>query len=151
LLLIGCVNEFTWNAKNLYLGYLIPYTFHNPTVVLLKPFTIPLFAFALMIFNSVRVRLPIIIVCAVLSALSILAKPNYGLALVPALILVSGYAMWKKWSLNGYLLAAIVLPIVATLGWQYFYYGAASGGGFEFAPLKVMSYFSPDGLFLKFL
>jgi hypothetical protein len=151
LLLVGPINLLTRNSHNLYFGYLMPNTLHNPTIVLLKAFILPIYAFALVGLQGIKVRPVLVVVCALIVGLSILAKPNYGMALVPALLLLAAYAFWRKRSVNWYLIAASVIPVLAVLAWQYWYYGSSIGGGFKIAPFEIMSAFSPTGLFPKFL
>lgn len=149
LLLVGPINVFTWSSQNLYLGYLVANVYHNPTIVLLKPFALLLFLFALRIIDARKISWQMLVLCAGVAVLGVFAKPNYAIALLPALIIVVIYAYAKKWIINWALLGTLILPTLGALGWQFFFYQTGNTGRFEFAPLAVMSAFSPDGLLLK--
>ena len=43
LMLLGPISVFTWSRHQLYLGYIMPNVFHNPTVTLLKPLAVAWF------------------------------------------------------------------------------------------------------------
>ncbi len=141
LLLVGPINLFTLLAGNLYLGYLNPNTYHNPTTVLLKPLALGVCLFVLRGLRGETVRTPLLIVSAALAALSTLAKPSLALALLPALPLLIGFRWWRGQPFNGrLLLLGVALPMFGVLLWQYLYFtGASSQSGFEIAPFKVIN------------
>lgn len=151
LMLVGPINELTWSRRNLYWGYIMPNAYHNPTVILSKPFALLIFAFALRIWDSGKVSVFTLGACTVIAVLGVFAKPNYSLALLPALMVIVLITLWKRHALQWRLLTAIIVPIVAALAWQYVYYGNASEGGFEFAPLKAVGHHSPEGLLPKLI
>lgn len=151
LMLVGPVNILTWPEQHLYFGYLAPYSYHNPTVLLLRPFALILFLLGIRAFADIKVNLKIIVLGAALAVLSTIAKPNYGIALIPALLLVTLYFLYQKLQLSWRLLAALILPIIAVLAWQYIFYLDQGMGGFEFAPLKVVRYFSRQNPLIEFL
>jgi hypothetical protein len=151
LMLIGPINILTWPEKNLYLGYLTPYSYHNPTVLLLRPFALILFILGIRAFAGLKANPSIVVLGVIVAVLSTLAKPNYGIALIPALLLVTLYFFYRKFPLDWRLLAALILPIIAVLAWQYIFYLDQGMGGFEFAPLKVVLYFSRHNLLFEFL
>jgi hypothetical protein len=151
LMLVGPVNILTWQQQNLYLGYFVPYSYHNPTVILLRPFALILFLLGLRAFADLKANSRLIVLAAVFAVLSTIAKPNYGIALIPALILFTLYFLYRKFYFNWRLLAALILPIIAVLGWQYIFYHDQGMGGFEFAPLKIVLYFSQSNLLVEFL
>lgn len=148
VMLVSSINLLTWGRQNLYLGYLAANTYQNPTILLSKPFSLLLFAFAIMVFSEGQVRYSTIALCALTALLATFAKPNYPMALVPAVVIAAGYTFLKKRTVNRLLLAAIVVPVTAALAWQYAFYQSDQAGGFEIAPLKVMNFYSPDGLVL---
>jgi hypothetical protein len=135
LMFMGPINFLT--QSNLYFGYIAPYSYHNPTVVLLRPFAVILFLLAVQIFEGGKADWITLLICALIAVASTLAKPNYGIALIPALILFAIYLSFRKYPVDWRLLGAIILPVMAVLGWQLFFYQDQGMGGFEFAPFKV--------------
>jgi hypothetical protein len=82
-----------------YLGYIGIQAYHNPTIHGIKPIALLLFWFTLAMFPSTATRQPTrrgmlplhTAALATLTILSALAKPNYIICLVPALMLIAGY------------------------------------------------------------
>jgi hypothetical protein len=78
------INIFT--PENLYFGYFAPNVYHNPTIIIMKPFALLLFFLSLRLFGQEK---PLsrwwIIPFALLSFLSMIAKPSFIIAFVPAL------------------------------------------------------------------
>lgn len=152
LILANPITMPTWGNHNLYLGYLVANTYHNPTVLLLKPFALLTFLFILRALDGEQVGWKALAVCVILAVLGTTAKPNYALALVPALGLMGLYIYWKKRPINWRLFATIFLSLAGMLLYQYISYKSSNGGGFELAPLKISDLYSPDGLaFLRFI
>ena len=79
------------------LGYINPIVYHNPTIIAARLFVIPLSLLAFRIFQaqpyrSLNQRVYIALLSAALALLSILAKPSYAFALLPACCL---FALWR--------------------------------------------------------
>jgi hypothetical protein len=152
MMLVGSINLFTWGKTgtllDTYFGYITPNSFHSPTLILMKPFALVLFGYAVKVFAGEPSRGRGVWVCFAIAFLCTLAKPNYSIALIPALGLMSVYSIWKRQPLDWRLLiVGIGLPIIGLLGWQ-FLYQTRGRGGFAFEPLRVMNDLSPDGLLL---
>lgn len=89
------VNFFT--PENLYFGYLVPHVYHNPTMIIMKPFAIIIFFLALPLFlNNKPVSRRWIFPLAILTSLSIVAKPSFIIAFVPALGLITFALMIRR-------------------------------------------------------
>ncbi|MBA3872710.1 MAG: hypothetical protein H0X30_26540 [Anaerolineae bacterium] len=152
LMLVGPINMLTWGSQNLSLGYIPSHTYHNPTIVLLKPLALLLFLYAVRLFESVKSRRTTILACALITFLTSIAKPNYTIALIPAIGCLVLYALVRKQSLNwALLIIGIALPAAEVLLWQLNYARGSSIGGFMIAPLAVMSLYSPENLLPKFI
>lgn len=134
--------------RQLYLGYLSPNTYHNPTIILLKPFALLSFSYAIACVNSKRAaNNEFILTSALLTIACALTKPSFTICVLPALVLV---AMIRRFSgaAPGWKLLTFgfVIPAVATLGIQFqLTYGASQMEGLYggqshivFAPLVVM-------------
>jgi hypothetical protein len=140
LMFIGPINLLTWGTPNLLYGYLTGNTFHNPTVLLSKPFALIVFWYGAQAFSGRQRHFRQYLICAVIAFFGTLAKPSYSIAFIPALALAVFYCLVRHRPLDWGLLATIAIPILGVLGWQYFYH-SDSMGGFEFAPLKVAELF----------
>jgi hypothetical protein len=151
LTLVAPVTLLTWGRQNLYLGYIGIESFHNPTIILLKPLTLWLFLFALRVFQT-QTSVRMVLSCATIAALSAITKPNYAICLLPALALYTLYTLYRKQPLDWrLLLVGIVTPTVTVIAWQWFFYRYQGIGGFAIAPFQVMSFYSPDLLLPKFV
>ncbi len=144
-----------------YLGYIGFQAYHNPTIHGIKPIALLLFWFALAIFPAITSdqRGSLIwhtAATAALTILSALAKPNYIICLVPALMLLAGYRFIRKQPVRWLMLAfGVVIPGGLVLVWQYAITYAAQGpvmqsSSIVFAPFAVMGGYS-SWLFAKFL
>lgn len=152
LLLVGPINLFTWSGNNLLYGYIPTNVYHNPTIVLLKPFALLLFLHGLRIFSTSHPSRLILISTAAVTVLGTIAKPNYVIAFIPALVLCVGFAFIRKQQINwALLLIGIFLPACEILLWQLNYVRGSSLGGFIFAPFQVMQGYSPHNLLPKFI
>ncbi len=108
-------------------AFLFANTYHNPTVNLLKPLAILLFFVILnMMQNPQRRLLFLTIAAATLTVLATLAKPNYTIAIAPAIFLVIVYSFLRPFRIPRiWLVAAVLVPAAVVLIWQFtFLYGA---------------------------
>ncbi len=143
LLLVAPVNLLTLPEKNLYFGYIGISVYHSPTIVLLKPFALLLFAFTVAVLDrSLRWRPRTLIAGWLLVTLALLAKPNDVLVLLPALLVVIAYRFWRRDRSDfKTLIGALVVPMILLLGVSYvlMYLFIGDGkSGVQFAPLAVV-------------
>jgi len=141
LMLVNAPAMFALMDHHLYFGYLPPNTFHNPTVILLKPFAILLHLSVVALLNGRTVSSSRVALLAVLSAL---AKPSYLICLLPAAVL---YGLIRPLSrdLLRTLLLALVIPSVGILGLQYYFayvLGQPHPAHIVWAPLIVFQHWS---------
>ena len=129
-----------------YFGYIGLANYHNPTVQLLRPFTLPLFILALQVFIKPKNPNWMTAASALLVIISTLVKPSLTVCLLPSMAFFSGLAILKKKTIDWKLeIFGFVIPAVVTLIWEYFvsYSGA---GNVEthiiFAPFVVERAFS---------
>ncbi|MBI9047730.1 MAG: hypothetical protein JEZ06_24815 [Anaerolineaceae bacterium] len=134
-----------------YLGYIGITTYHNSTVILLKPIALLSFLIGLRVFGYKKNPLWMIAAAFVLSVLSPLAKPNYVLCILPALgIFTVIYWLQKKdldWKL---LIIGFFIPSVGVLVWQFLLTYTSNEPGIIFAPFGVWKAYS-EYLLPKFL
>lgn len=95
LAIIMPINFFT--PENLYFGYLVPHVYHNPTVNIMKPFSILLFFMTLQLFFNPKPLSPWwIIPFALVTFLSLVAKPSFIIAFVPTLGIITLILMLRQ-------------------------------------------------------
>ena len=129
------------------LGYVNPTTYHNPTIIALRPLALALFlSINAYIINYSKhylasPRLEVILL-AILTILCGLGKPNYLIALLPALVL---WLIWQRWRNQSIAwqraLLGVLIPAVLFLGWQYYFTyinptGQLEGSRIVFAPFR---------------
>lgn len=121
--------------QHLYLGYITANVYHNPTLILLVP--IALLHFILTCeFLGEEISSDKILkkssLLALLTVLSIVAKPNYIIVFLPAIF---GYLMINHFFFSNnkirkqeiVLILAVSVPTLLLLAWQYlFFYGGES-------------------------
>ncbi|HEX2993728.1 MAG TPA: hypothetical protein VHP14_02830 [Anaerolineales bacterium] len=133
-----------WDGA-MYLGYIGITSYHNPTIILMKPFAVLQFIFACQCFYETRlVKNWQIILSAAVSSLCTFIKPNFAICILPALAVFSVYCILKRKYLNyKALFWGLILPTVTVLGWQFVltYYDDQSSAVI-FLPLVVMSVYS---------
>jgi hypothetical protein len=134
-----------------YYGYIGLADYHNPTMLLLRPLALISFYFAFRIFDKPRNPGWMMAVSALAVILSALAKPNYLMSILPA-ILVMGI-IWRirkqNWDWRLFLFG-FVIPGVAVLAVQWLLaYGSSEATSIMLNPF-VEQHFS-DYLLWKFL
>jgi hypothetical protein len=144
-----------------YFGYIGINVFHNPTTIVLKPFVLLGFYYAVAAVQPELITggRKSIVICAITTALSIVAKPSFIICLLPAAA-ITMICLWIKkqeldWKLFIY---GIIMPAVLILAMQYAmtYSTAQSHALYRedskiiFAPFQVMHYYSA-WLLWKFL
>lgn len=137
--------------KRLYFGYLYSNTYHNPTILALKPFALGVLLLAVLLLGGAKERSwPWGLAAAGAAVLGCLGKPSLAIALLPALVMLCAL----RWALRLPVAARnalwIIVPTLLCLAWQYqFTFGATAPkgtvltqGGIILEPLAVMGLFS---------
>jgi hypothetical protein len=132
----------SWRSGVVYLSYISPNSYHNPTILLMKPLALWLFLLALRVAPAGRTPGSLLLVTALLALGGVLAKPSFIIALIPALGLLCLVDLLQGRRLDWPLLFAIGLPSGIALAWQLFFYQGAYDSGFAFAPLEMMAYWT---------
>lgn len=155
LLFVGPINLLTIDERRIYLGYLVPHIYHNPTMVILKPLALVSFW---LVWRGLSAPVgeeswSLALWSANVLVLTTLAKPNYTLCLLPA---VGVYALWQmvmrrevNWR---FVLVGVYYPALFILGVQYVfaYVSGNVEGGVEFAPFAYFRIYYVSGLMPKF-
>jgi hypothetical protein len=101
---------------------------------------------AVRIFRHPRSPLWLVLLSAGVTLTAMLCKPNYGIALVPALVVMAGWLMWKKQPLDGRMLIwGQIAPMLASLAYQavlIYLLPESEGAGIIIAPFQVESIYS---------
>lgn len=95
LMLLVPINIFT--PENLYFGYFTPHVYHNPTVNIMKPFSVLLFFMSLQLFRQKEVLAWWwIFPFALVTFFSLVAKPSFVIAFVPTLgLITAAFILWR--------------------------------------------------------
>jgi hypothetical protein len=117
----------------------------NPTEVIVLPFVFLLVVKVAEVLESSRPDRRLVVVTTLLSTGAALAKPALTVALIPATILIVGFATFRR-SISGAaaraLLLAVVAPSAAILVWQTWFLengGVPQGASeFELLPLQTL-------------
>jgi hypothetical protein len=156
LMLLMPINIFT--AENLYFGYFAPHAYHNPTVNIMKPFSVLLFFMSLNLFHQKEVlKWQWIFPFALLTFLSLVAKPSFIMVFVPTLGLITvasilwrivqglqarqsimdilGGVLQRQYINWPVLILGIVIPSFAILAYQSMTW--TSSGGIGIDPFRV--------------
>jgi hypothetical protein len=128
-----------FNPQNLYFGFFAPNVYHNPTVNLMKPSAVALFFAGLACFNPKWRPQPLplwTVGYALLTSVCLFSKPNFIIAWLPALALITLYCVLRRrpvhWPLliGGIVLPAGALLFVQTQTWT-------GGAGIEWSPFEI--------------
>ena len=146
VLYLAPINILTLGGENLYFGYIAANTYHNPTSILLKPIAVAQFLLALYLLAHNRIPLWMLGAAFALSIVGAFVKPNYALAMLPALALITLWRMihhqpveWRA-ILFGYgIINALVLLLQYTVV-------AGSRGQIYIAPLESIRFTEPSDL-----
>jgi hypothetical protein len=137
-----------------YFGYIGMANYHNPTVQYLHPFALALFIIATQIFQPSKNKGWLTLLAAALMIISNLIKPNYTLCLLPAMLLVIIWVIYKKqnwdWKLAFF---GFFIPAIITLIGEFLVSYILPNNidtQIVFWPLVVESAFS-QYLFIKFI
>jgi hypothetical protein len=138
LMLLGPISVLTWRSHQMYLGYIVPNVFHNPTVALVKPLALASFWSVTRARSGARGWL----VAGLLTLAATLAKPSFTVAFLPALALwlvlarLSGRAVETRAGLASLATGAAVVAFQAWLR------GTGEASLLVVAPLEVMGFYS---------
>jgi len=107
---------------HLYLGYVTPLVFHNPTILIAKVVGVVYFCLSLELFKKESIRFLDFVLFLLLSILSALAKPSFLVTFVPAfgmVLLLECYLSKKiRKKLIGIYLISMVVPVIIIFLWQ---------------------------------
>lgn len=136
-----------------YNGYIGLANYHNPTIHLLKPFALLSFIYASKGVSGERSSWGHIALAAFLMLVCAWIKPNYTLAILPALVLVIGIRLIQRVKVDRkMLILGFYLPglISMFIQWLIAYYYGDPSEGIIFAPFVVEGAYSQN-LWIKFL
>lgn len=144
MLIIWLLNAITiLVAFDWYWGYIVMNAHHSATTTLIKPMSLGLLLFAVHALRTTRSAWIIVLSAAVLCIITTFAKPNYTIALYPALVLVCIWQLWRgqasqiNWRL---MVFGLLLPMTLVLVFQ-FVWQTGNRTPLEIAPFKVAGYY----------
>jgi len=145
VMIVAPVFLFTYPERQ-YVGYITGNSFHNPTILLMRPFALLFFVITTGNLFKEKNWVSILLGSLVLF-LSTLAKPNFTLSFVPSIfviIVLFRIKDFKKLNL-WYLFIAVALPTMVVLLSQYvIMYTGDRGDHILFAPFEAILLYVSD-------
>jgi hypothetical protein len=141
-LLASHIFLFTIASHDVYLGYLVPIAYHNPTQQLNKVFATWVMFLCLPTFVARRaITWRTGLAVGVLCVLSAIAKPNFLIAFLPAMALWEARNLVRlHWRPLFRLAATVVVPSAIVLLWQArIAYGSGAEASIVIAPFAVVN------------
>ena len=136
---------FAFQDSRFYYGYLGINSYHNPTIIALKPFSLILTTFGVQALSEKRAARPALMIwgCAAMVVISSLVKPNFTIIFIPALGLLALVQLIRKKAVNwDVLVVGFALPALAILAVQFLFTYQGDASSIIFAPLLVARNFS---------
>ena len=152
LMVASPISVFWLLDQRMYLGYIGISSYHNPSILLLRPFAILQFIYAYRFFSKEKPGVRETGIAFAVSLLATFIKPSFAICILPALVSIA-LLQWvgKKTVDAGGLVWGFLIPIVGMLGWQFLItYVTDDSAGIAFLPFKVMTTYS-DYLLPKFV
>jgi hypothetical protein len=127
--------------RKYYLGYIGIISYHNPTIILLRPLALLQFIFAFGCFQQAGSSWRQTGIAALVTLLATFAKPSFAICLLPAMGLIAAYCWLKKQPANWQLfILGFIVPTIVMLTWQFLVtYGSPGQSGIFFYPFGVMA------------
>ncbi len=149
---LAIASPITFWADYVMIGYFNPIVYHNPTLIALRLFAIPVSLLALGVFSNTSYRnanhqLYTLLLCSSVILLSTLAKQSYTLVLIPG---CCAFAAWRAFRGNRVdwilLVFGICIPGSLMLGLQYLIsYGDFTNDSIiSFGVFAFFRYYIPD-------
>lgn len=144
LMVASPITIFWFLDRRMYLGYIGITSYHNPTIILLKPFAILQFRYAYPLFGNRKSSLWQIGVGFVVSLIATFVKPSFAICILPALSIITLYYLIQKRPLDFRgLLFGLMIPMLGVLVWQFIItYINDESVGIAFIPFGVMRMYS---------
>jgi hypothetical protein len=150
LMLLSAITMLSWSTTELYFGYIVTNAYHNPTILLLRPLALLQFIYTLKIFDKSATARTVVLTL-ILTVLSANAKPNYLIAICPAIGLITLYRLVRRESIHWPLLIiGFAIPTGVVLGAQLLLFTSQLDSQIIFAPFESLKWYT-DGLPLKFI
>lgn len=143
-MLVGPIFFFTLPDRT-YLGYVTGNVYHNPTILLLRPLALLIFAFSARELYK-RSTCKTVIIVAALLILATYAKPSFTITFLPALALLSLIQIKDFKSINWrFIVFGLGIPAGLVLLEQFAVtYAGASSDKIIFAPFKAILQYVPN-------
>ena len=138
--------------QKFYLGYIGMITYHNPTIILLRPFAVVQFIYAVQCFTDSMFAWKHAFLAGIFSLVTTFIKPSFAICILPAIGVLTIIHLLQKRPINWrMLIIGFALPSIAVLSWQYLLtYQSIDGSKILFYPFGVMKTYSGYLLF-KFI
>ena len=139
--LVAPIYLYVIKDKQFYFGYLGLTSYHNPTIILLKPLAILVFIWGMRCFQPAARNGRQVLIAAVFSILATLTKPSFAICFIPALGLGVLWYLFRKKPLDWKMIIfGFILPTSLVLIWQFWLtYASNDPSSIELAPFGVMN------------
>jgi len=133
-----------WWGKTIYLGQIAPNIWHNPTTILAMPLSIALYFYTYKNIKTNDYKKLIIIVLLVI--VNAVCKPNYLLAFIPVIFLVTSFLAIRNKDFRVFKKTLVISSAAAVMLLLQFAltYGGDSRSSIIINPFGVWSYYSPN-------
>jgi hypothetical protein len=144
LMIAGPISVFWFLDGRMYLGYIGITSYHNPSIILLKPLAILQFIYAYSIFTNRKFHWWQTGTAFAVSLITTFVKPSFAICILPALGIMTLYYLAQKKPVDfGGLLVGLLVPMVGVLVWQFIItYISHEAPGIVFLPFGVMKMYS---------
>ncbi|MDP4832967.1 MAG: hypothetical protein NWR41_04625 [Rickettsiaceae bacterium] len=118
IIFIICPIYLPFFNQNLYLGQGSPNLWHNPTLILVKPFAYLSVLLTVPLLNSSKTKLKETLFLSLIVAISTVIKPSFVISFIPVL---SFYTLfYYRINLTAWIkVCTIISPTLLILGWQF--------------------------------
>jgi hypothetical protein len=145
LTMVAPVMLLAFSDNLYYFGYIALANYHNPTIILLRPFALISFILGVRAFTGSNNSWKLILASSILVIVSALIKPNYLLCILPALfILTIWWKFQRKVVDHRFLIFGYLIPAILVLGVQWWVVNSNDPSPIIISPLGVEGAFSKN-------
>ena len=153
MIIAGPLFIYFFSDQLFYFGYIGFASYHNPTIILLRPLALILWILTAKNILTLNLSIKYYIFGILTIVLASIAKPSYTICILPAIGLAILWQMVRKGKVNwSYTILAFFLPAFLVLGWQYVltFQSQVRDSTILFAPFKVISWMT-DKILQKYI
>jgi len=133
-----------WWSPRIYLGQFTPNVWHNPTTIMLMPFSLACLLYLIKDVESDDAKISYSIVGSLFLVFSVITKPNFAMIFIPSLVVM--YVFSRNFiTINKVFI--YVMPTIIIMLWQYLRtFSTDQKEGIIFDPMVVWLTYTPNPL-----